>query len=49
VLKAIDNVHQIIGPSLVAQKFNVQDQQKIDDWLLSLDGTPNKCNTTSVC
>ena len=40
VLRAVDNVEQIIGPSLVGH--SPLDQQAIDRKLNRLDGTPNK-------
>lgn len=40
VLKAVKNVHEIIGPKL--KNFEVEKQIKIDQTMLILDGTPNK-------
>lgn len=42
VLKAIKNVNDIIAPALLKEKFDVKDQQKIDDFMIKLDGTDNK-------
>ena len=42
VLKAVANVNDIIAPALVNAKIDVDDQAKVDEFLLSLDGTPNK-------
>ena len=42
VLKAVDNVNNIIAPELVG--FNVFDQNLIDDVLIDIDGTENKGN-----
>lgn len=42
VSKAVRNVNEIIAPALVQQNFNVAEQQKIDEFMLELDGTPNK-------
>ncbi|KAI8092305.1 enolase [Gilbertella persicaria] len=42
VLKAVENVTQIIGPELVKSGLNVVDQKAIDHFLLELDGTSNK-------
>ena len=42
VLKAVDNVNNIIAPELVG--FNVFDQALIDDVLIDIDGTENKGN-----
>ncbi len=40
VLKAVDNVNQILGPSLT--NFDASDQAKVDRRLIDLDGTENK-------
>ena len=42
VLRAVDNVNQIIGPSL--EGWSPLDQQAIDQKLNRLDGTPDKSN-----
>lgn len=42
VLQAVKNVTEIIGPALVESGLNVVDQKAIDNFLLELDGTPNK-------
>lgn len=42
VLKAVHNVEQIIGPELIRQKFNVSDLEKIDQFIIKLDGTKVK-------
>jgi len=42
VNQAVKNVNEIIAPALLAQNFNVTEQAKIDNFMLSLDGTPNK-------
>lgn len=42
VLKAVDNVNEIIAPMLLAEEFNVLDQVAIDKALIELDGTDNK-------
>ncbi|KAI9335587.1 enolase [Pilaira anomala] len=42
VLKAVENVTQIIAPALIESGLNVTDQKAIDQFLLNLDGTPNK-------
>ncbi|ODV87870.1 hypothetical protein CANARDRAFT_26063 [[Candida] arabinofermentans NRRL YB-2248] len=42
VLKAVANVNEIIAPALVKSGLSVVDQEKFDEFLLSLDGTPNK-------
>ena len=43
VSKAIDNVLKEIAPALIEKKLDVTNQKEIDDFLLQLDGTPNKC------
>ena len=40
VLKAVSNVNEIIGPELIG--MNVFDQVGIDNYMIELDGTPNK-------
>ena len=42
VLKAVSNIEGIIRPELIG--LTIDDQQKIDDILLKLDGTENKSN-----
>lgn len=42
VLKAVENVNKTIGPALVKSGLSVVDQKAIDQFLLDLDGTPNK-------
>ncbi|CCH40616.1 enolase [Wickerhamomyces ciferrii] len=42
VLKAVANVNEIIAPALVKENLDVTNQEKVDEFLLSLDGTPNK-------
>jgi enolase len=42
VLKAVDNVNEIIAPHLVGEEFSVLDQVAIDQALIELDGTENK-------
>lgn len=40
VLKAVDNVNEVIAPELIG--FDARDQIGIDQLLIDLDGTPNK-------
>ena len=42
VLKAVKNVNSIISEKII--NLNPNDQEKIDDILLKLDGTDNKSN-----
>ncbi|MBL7182955.1 MAG: phosphopyruvate hydratase [Anaerolineae bacterium] len=42
VLKAVDNVNATIADELIG--WDAQDQVGIDEFLVSLDGTPNKAN-----
>lgn len=44
VLKAVKNVNDTIGPELIKRDFDVKDQAKVDEFLISLDGTKNKTN-----
>jgi len=40
VLKAIEHIHQTIGPQLIGK--DALNQKEIDSFLIQLDGTPNK-------
>jgi enolase len=42
VTKAVANVNEIIGPALIKENLDVKDQVKVDEFLIKLDGTPNK-------
>lgn len=42
VNQAVKNVNDILAPALLKENFNVTEQQKIDEFMLKLDGTPNK-------
>lgn len=42
VTKAVANVNNTIAPALVKANVDVKDQKAVDEFLLSLDGTPNK-------
>ena len=42
VLKAVANVNEKIAPALIKENIDVKDQTKIDEFLINLDGTPNK-------
>ncbi|KAH7924487.1 enolase [Leucogyrophana mollusca] len=44
VLNAVKNVNDVIGPAIIAHSppFNVTEQTKIDDFMIALDGSPNK-------
>src|SRR3989344_9702138 len=42
VLKAVNNINQMIGPSLVTAGLDVTNQFEIDRQLIQLDGTENK-------
>ncbi|TLS26202.1 hypothetical protein PpBr36_05273 [Pyricularia pennisetigena] len=42
VTKAVENVNNIIGPALIKENIDVKDQSKVDEFLIQLDGTPNK-------
>ena len=35
-------MNDIIGPALIKENIDVKDQPKIDEFLIKLDGTPNK-------
>ncbi|CAM9747049.1 alpha-enolase [Lampetra fluviatilis] len=42
VLKAVNHINKEIAPALIAKNFSVVDQEKIDNFMLELDGTENK-------
>lgn len=42
VLKAVENVNTIIAPELIKAGLDVKDQTAVDNFLVKLDGTPNK-------
>jgi enolase len=42
VTKAVANVNKTIAPALIG--FDPEDQRKIDDTMIKLDGTENKDN-----
>ncbi|PWN91301.1 enolase [Acaromyces ingoldii] len=42
VTKAVANVNDVIAPELIKAGLKVTDQKAIDDFLIKLDGTPNK-------
>ena len=42
VLKAVENIHTIIAPAL--KGMNADDQEKLDQRMIELDGTENKSN-----
>lgn len=44
VTKAVENVNKVIGPAIIKENIDVKDQPKIDEFLIKLDGTPNKTN-----
>ncbi|KAF8203973.1 enolase [Pholiota molesta] len=43
VLKAVANVNNIIAPKLIKSGLDVTKQLEIDNFLITLDGTPGKC------
>lgn len=42
VLKAVQNVNEIIGPALIAKNIDVTKQSDVDKIMLDMDGTENK-------
>lgn len=42
VTKAVKNVNEIIGPALIANMVDPYNQVELDNFLIKLDGTPNK-------
>ena len=41
-MTAVKNVNETIGPALIKENLDVTDQKAVDNFILSLDGTPNK-------
>lgn len=44
VHKAVANVNTTIAAALIAAKLDITDQAAVDEFLIKLDGTPNKGN-----
>ncbi|KAG0654244.1 phosphopyruvate hydratase eno2 [Maudiozyma exigua] len=42
VTKAVSNVNTIIAPALIKANLDVKNQKAIDEFMIKLDGTPNK-------
>ncbi|KAL9123463.1 MAG: hypothetical protein Q9217_007097, partial [Psora testacea] len=42
VMKAVQNVNEIIGPALIKESIDVKEQPAVDSFLNKLDGTSNK-------
>jgi len=42
VLKAVNNVNQVLGPQIVSKNFDATNQFEIDQFMIKLDGTENK-------
>ncbi|XP_072378074.1 alpha-enolase-like [Diabrotica undecimpunctata] len=40
--KGVHNINLIIGPELLKQEFDVKEQEKLDQFLINLDGTEDK-------
>jgi enolase len=38
----VANVNDIIAPAVIKEIQDVKDQSKVDEFLIKLDGTPNK-------
>lgn len=45
VLTAVNNINEKLGPALVAKGFQVTEQNAIDNFMIELDGTENKCKS----
>lgn len=43
VLKAVDHINSRIAPALISSGISVVEQEKLDNLMLELDGTENKC------
>ncbi|EDO19227.1 hypothetical protein Kpol_1050p87 [Vanderwaltozyma polyspora DSM 70294] len=42
VMNAVNNVNNVIAPALIKANVDVKDQKAVDDFMIALDGTPNK-------
>ena len=42
------SLQKVFFPSLYEQKFSVVEQEKIDKFMLELDGTENKCRCLTL-
>jgi enolase len=42
VSKAVDNVNSVIAKALIDAKLDIKNQTAVDEFLIKLDGTPNK-------
>ncbi len=42
VLKAVQNINEVIGPALISKNIDVTKQEDVDKIMLDLDGTDNK-------
>ena len=42
VLKAIQNINEVIGPALIAKNIDVTKQEEVDMVMINMDGTDNK-------
>ncbi|XP_023016439.1 enolase [Leptinotarsa decemlineata] len=42
VNQAVENINSIIAPALLQEDLDVTEQEKVDDFMLKLDGTENK-------
>lgn len=42
MLKAVENVNNVIAPAVIEKNLDVKDQKAVDAFLNSLDGTKNK-------
>lgn len=41
--KAVSNINDVIAPKLLGSSVDLCDQAAVDDFLIKLDGTENKC------
>lgn len=44
VHKAVANVNDVIAPALIKAALDITNQEAVDNFLIQLDGTPNKGN-----
>ena len=43
VTKAVRNINETIAPALIEKNLDLTNQKAVDEFLLQLDGTKNKC------
>ena len=49
VLKAVEHIDKTLGPALLEKKLSIVDQEKVDKFMIELDGTENKYKFWGQC